>query len=422
MKKNIKTFMKILFAVACTFTVYVLPGIADNTSMLQQVYALEYASYTDEYDEKEVLNRIYEVQNEYPEGRPWTDADLIFATYINYNGASRLGMTGGGCYGFMLAVEKHVFDTDAFELEHREWDGNLAALKAGDHIRFTKNALHSVVVLTVNEEKQQITVCEGNYNSMIHWGRVISKKYLDEHAGYVDSFYTKKTSAAVEVQPKNGFCQEDDGTWNYYKDNQIDTSVTGLVQNGSEWWYVQNGTVDFRADDIVAYDTDWVKITNGKRDDSFTGLASNANGWWYVDHGKVDFTRQDVVANEYGWWKVTRGQVDFGYTGVACNAYGWWRIENGQVNFDYTGLAANEYGWWYIQNGQVDFARNDIVANEYGWWKVTNGQVDFAFTGLAENAYGWWYLKDGAVDFTKNGKVKNEYGTWNVVNGQVVFG
>lgn len=133
--------------------------------------------------------------------------------------------------------------------------------------------------------------------------------------------------------------------------------------------------------DQAAADGNWYYYRNGQVATDYTGLVQNVNGWWYVRNGAVDFGANTVAQNENGWWKVTNGAVDFNYIGIAQNKNGWWRIENGKVNFDFNGLAENENGWFYLQGGAVDFNYTGPAQNDQGIWYVINGKIDFEYNG-----------------------------------------
>ena len=244
------------------------------------------------------------------------------------------------------------------------------------------------------------------------------------------------------VEKKNGlYC--DDGTWNYYKNNEIDTAYVGLAVNENGIWYVSKGTIDWTYTGMVEYDNqvyyvknggvnreytglinvsdEWRYISKGHLDKEYKGLVNNEYGWWYVSEGTIDWTYTGLVQVDADWWYVTNGAIDFGYTGLIENEYGWWYITNGQVNFAYSGLVNNENGWWYVTNGKIDWTFTGLVENEYGWWYVINGGIDFSYTGLVENEYGWWYVVNSGIDFGYTGTATNEFGTWKVVNGHVEF-
>ena len=244
------------------------------------------------------------------------------------------------------------------------------------------------------------------------------------------------------VEKKNGlYC--DDGTWNYYKNNGIDTEYVGLAVNENGIWYVSKGTIDWTYTGMVEYDNqvyyvknggvnreytglinvsdEWRYISKGCLDKEYKGLVNNEYGWWYVSEGTIDWTYTGLVQVDADWWYVTNGAINFGYTGLIENEYGWWYITNGQVNFAYSGLVNNENGWWYVTNGRIDWTFTGLVENDYGWWYVINGGIDFSYTGLVENEYGWWYVVNSGIDFGYTGTATNEFGTWNVVNGHVEF-
>lgn len=62
--------------------------------------------------------------------------------------------------------------------EHKDFK----RLKEGDIVRIN-NDTHSVVIWKISGNK--VTLCEGNYNSSIHWGRTMSKKQLESCMDYI---------------------------------------------------------------------------------------------------------------------------------------------------------------------------------------------------------------------------------------------
>ena len=105
------------------------------------------------------------LQSEYPEGTPWTNANTYswgpdVAMTLGYG-----GFGGGGCQAFaMLASDAAFGNAPAYKFT------DPAYISAGAILRINNDS-HSVVVLKV--DGNMITIAEGNYNSSVHWGRVI---------------------------------------------------------------------------------------------------------------------------------------------------------------------------------------------------------------------------------------------------------
>ena len=120
-----------------------------------------YLSITDD----EVYDAIMALQSEYPEGMPWTNANTYNWGPEVAMGLGYGGFGGGGCQAFaMLASDAAFGNAPAYKFT------DTSRIRAGDILRIN-NDTHSVVVLKVDGDK--ITIAEGNYNSSIHWGRVI---------------------------------------------------------------------------------------------------------------------------------------------------------------------------------------------------------------------------------------------------------
>lgn len=114
---------------------------------------------TNSLDEDQVYDAIMALQDEYPEGREWTNADFYAWKGGIYSG-------GYGCAGFAMRFSDEAFGN----LPAREYSDK-AKVRVGDILRIN-NDTHSVIVLTVDGDGT-VTVAEGNYNSSIHWGRKI---------------------------------------------------------------------------------------------------------------------------------------------------------------------------------------------------------------------------------------------------------
>ena len=105
----------------------------------------------------------------YPEGKAWTNANPKNGYFWQCTGNTY----GFGCYGFAAMMSDAVFGKEAALVTHNSFD----RIQAGDHIRIGPGSgYHSVIV--VERNGNELIVGEGNYNSSIHWGRVITKAEL----------------------------------------------------------------------------------------------------------------------------------------------------------------------------------------------------------------------------------------------------
>lgn len=117
-----------------------------------------------------IFKQMYAMKDLYPEGRTWTNDN-----YYKWNGGIFRG--GYGCSGFAFILSDQAFgDTPA--RRHTDWND----VKTGDIIRIDNNT-HSVMVMKVVDDN--FIVAEGNYNSSIHWGRVISREEARANGTYV---------------------------------------------------------------------------------------------------------------------------------------------------------------------------------------------------------------------------------------------
>ena len=137
----------------------------------------EDSSSAGDLTDEEAYSKIIALKSKYPEGKKWD----------NSNSYKKGNMTGYGCAGFAFMVQDAVFGKNASSTITADFDWD--ALRVGDHLRIHNSigGEHSIIVLEVNDDS--ITICEGNYNSSIHWGRVISMDDLEEVFIYRETCY-----------------------------------------------------------------------------------------------------------------------------------------------------------------------------------------------------------------------------------------
>lgn len=120
-----------------------------------------------------VATQILALQAVYPEGTPWTNETNI---YLNTQAWS---FYGKGCSAFAMQISDAVYGKGTpVSMLYGQTTSNI---QVGDIVRIS--GIHSVVVTGVTADA--ITVCEGNYNSSVHWGRVITKASIEGQVTYI---------------------------------------------------------------------------------------------------------------------------------------------------------------------------------------------------------------------------------------------
>lgn len=183
-----------------------------------------------------------------------------------------------------------------------------------------------------------------------------------------------ETVKQYEAAPKDGLVRASNGTWYYYRNNQVDWSYCGMAYANNRWWYVKNGTIDFK----------------------YTGMAYGNGRWWYFENGSINFK----------------------YTGMAYGNNRWWMFQNGSINFKYSGTAYYKQ-WWVFQNGSINFKYTGMAYANNNWWMFQNGSINFKYSGLGSNKSGQWLFRNGRVAYGYTGSYKSGNTTYNVVKGQV---
>ena len=140
-------------------------------------------------NETDVYNRIMgrKTMNGYTEGTPWDNSHKYFNT-VEFDGYPAGCYGGAGCFAFMMDMMEYASNYEyPIRLIYGSYD-NLPKIRIGDGIRLNNNT-HSVVVIGVNDDGHTVTVAEGNFNSSVHWGRVIDLANSKNGFNYVATFW-----------------------------------------------------------------------------------------------------------------------------------------------------------------------------------------------------------------------------------------
>lgn len=138
-----------------------------------------------------VYDALIAMQNEYPEGMPWTNDNF----YAWNGGGTYYG--GFGCVAFAYLMSDAAFGTLPCT-EYTTFDPTM--LRTGDLLRASG---HTVIVLEVRSDS--VIVAEGNYNSSIHWGREISfdtfysSSFEDYTTRYPEEFVIMEDRLQIEI-------------------------------------------------------------------------------------------------------------------------------------------------------------------------------------------------------------------------------
>ena len=132
--------------------------------------------------EAEAYQRIASLQTVYPEGMRW---DYSVGSYL-YKGFSNIYYYGYECAGYAFLVNDYVFgDTPNARYIY---DGSHSNFHVGDILRYThRYGEHSVIVWQVTPEG--VICTEGNYNSSVHWGRLLRWSEIDAGFQYLITRY-----------------------------------------------------------------------------------------------------------------------------------------------------------------------------------------------------------------------------------------
>lgn len=125
--------------------------------------------------ERRAYNAMIAFKARYPEGTRWTNDN-----YYGWRGGIYSG--GYGCAGFAFMLSDAAFG-DAPAYMHNNYDN----IRVGDilRVRNLSGSEHSVIVLKVDGDN--FILAEGNYNSSVHWGRIMTRADVKKNGIYVMS-------------------------------------------------------------------------------------------------------------------------------------------------------------------------------------------------------------------------------------------
>ena len=117
----------------------------------------------DPYAPENVRARMLALQDEYYEGRSWTNSD-----FYAWNGGIYTG--GYGCVAFAFILSDAAFGNLR---ARRYYEFTYDELRVGDILRINGNT-HTVIILEKHDD--HVVIAEGNYNYSIHWGRKLTRE------------------------------------------------------------------------------------------------------------------------------------------------------------------------------------------------------------------------------------------------------
>ncbi len=141
--------------------------------------------------EEYVYNKIMGRKNVpgYTEGTYYTNGTHYYNT-VSCEGYGPGHFLGMGCYGYMMDMLEYATDYQCPIVQIPASWNNLPVLHVGDSPR-TNNDQHTVVITEVHADGHTVTVTEANYNSSVHWGRVIDLANPSTGLVYIDTIWAR---------------------------------------------------------------------------------------------------------------------------------------------------------------------------------------------------------------------------------------
>ena len=202
---------------------------------------------------------------------------------------------------------------------------------------------------------------------------------------------------------QEGLVQNTDGSWSYYKNNQIDSNYTDLVQCGNDLVYIKNGVQNTSFTNLLNIKNKWYYVVKGKVDKSYTGLVLYYGTWYYIKKGVLDWNYTGLCLYSGTWYYVKKGALDWNYTGLCLYSGTWYYVKKGALDWNYTGLCLYSGTWYYVKKGALDWNYTGLCLYGGTWYYVKKGALDWNYTGLCLYGGTWYYVKKGALDWNYTG-------------------
>ena len=216
---------------------------------------------------------------------------------------------------------------------------------------------------------------------------------------------------------QEGLVQNTDGSWSYYKNNQIDSNYTDLVQCGNDLVYIKNGVQNTSFTNLLNIKNKWYYVVKGKVDKSYTGLVLYYGTWYYIKKGVLDWNYTGLCLYSGTWYYVKKGALDWNYTGLCLYSGTWYYVKKGALDWNYTGLCLYGGTWYYVKKGALDWNYTGLCLYGGTWYYVKRGALDWNYTGVCDYYGTTYYIINGVLKWKYSGKVICNGKTYNVVNG-----
>lgn len=140
--------------------------------------------------EEEVYNAILALKAQYPDGMTWTNDNVYKIPGLLSTGELHYTLNRG-CAAFTLMCQDAAFGptdwvngTKFKPRSHEVFDD----IRVGDIVRYDNSSGgHEVIVLEKKDDS--IIVAEGNYSGRVHWGREITRDFLEANDFFVSTRY-----------------------------------------------------------------------------------------------------------------------------------------------------------------------------------------------------------------------------------------
>ena len=341
-----------------------------------------------------------------------------FSCYRNEGGTTRLNNKG-------LMTYDHKQKKDSFYFYKANWNTSDKFVHVNSRRKETWNNADAVrvysncdqVKLYLNGE--EIGVGENVQSGVFVWENLTYNNGENTIKVIGDDLYTEEIviHADNENIPDNftGLAMKD-GELQYYSKGVENNYYVGIAEYEGVDYYVNKGKVDPTfTNDVVLSNGQWYYIENGIVNYEYTGLCKHAGTWYYIENGILNWEYTGLAQYNGQWYYVENGVLNWDYTGLTKYYSTWYYVEKGVLNWNYTGLVKYYSTWYYVEKGVLNWNYTGLTKYYSTWYYVENGRLNWNYTGLVKYYSTWYYVEKGVLNWNYTGT----YGGKVIVNGVV---
>ena len=134
--------------------------------------------------EEEVYNKIIALKEKYPDGTPW-GSDKVYKIPGVLSTGEVYYTYARGCGAFTRMCQDVAFG----DFKKTSYYDSFDDIRVGDQVGYENETSSGHAVIVLEKRADSIIIAEGNAGNEVHWGREITREFLESHNFSVSSRY-----------------------------------------------------------------------------------------------------------------------------------------------------------------------------------------------------------------------------------------